>query len=161
MSSSANYTISASNDLFSIDFVNVTMALVDADTPTERYSFTVPLNKTVNPSTSITTDNSQASCLYYNTYLEGNLYTQMTHSYPANSPNTSASVSSSATSSLNATGFQPWPYAAEITQKIGGGQNVPECYKLFNGDLSDRITDGLNAKPSEDTCSCLWKNFDP
>ena len=154
-SSGANYTISSSDNIFSIDFVDVPMTLVDANTTMERYTFTIPLNKTVNPLVPITTDNSQAACMYYNTDFQGNLYTKITHSYPTTTSNTST------VSAGDVVGFEPWPYAADITQKIGGGSSVPDCYKTFNNNLGDRITDGFSAEPSEDTCSCIWKNYDP
>ncbi|KAL9121884.1 MAG: hypothetical protein Q9187_001565 [Circinaria calcarea] len=158
LTSNNQYTISSSNNPFAINFANAAMVLVDVNTPMERYSFSIRLDKTVVPSAPITKNNSIASCFYSNTLFQGSLYTRMSNTYPASINSSSVSSTMGTASSSN---FEPWPYAAEISQSISGGSRVPECYEGINSNLGDRITDGFTAQPDTDACSCLYKNYDP
>ena len=164
LTSNGRYIISSTKNTFAIDFANVPLSLVDANTPMERYTFSILLDKAVIPSASITPDNMMAECFYKNTQFQGSLYTRMSDTYSANSSDT-VSINSSSVSGTDGTapsgGFKPWPFAAEVSQSISGGSQVPECYKRINGNLGDRITDGFATQPNTDACSCLYKNFDP
>ncbi|MCJ1245969.1 hypothetical protein MMC30_003173 [Trapelia coarctata] len=150
--SPGHYLISSTNNPFAINFVNASLNLVDANTPTERYTFTIPINKVVVPSTSITADNTMAACQFNNAQFQANLYTRMANTYPSNS---------SSPSSDPISGVEPWPYAVEVIQSIGGGANVPACYKVHDGNFGARVTGGLVPQPSGQNCNCTYKNFDP
>ncbi|MCJ1236334.1 hypothetical protein MMC14_004315 [Varicellaria rhodocarpa] len=155
--SNDTFTVSASHDPFAIDFSNAPLSLVDAGTSQERYTFSIQRQKTVFPTTAITTDNAAASCDYNNTQLQASLYTRMPNTYNASSQSSSTTQTLS-TSNSSTGGFQAWPFAADVTQSIGGGANVPACYESNNG---DRITNGLEPQPSTDMCTCEYKNFNP
>ena len=156
-----NYTISSTDNPFAINFTNASLALVDAGSSTERYTFSIPINKSVVPSPAITSE--MATCYFNNTNFEASLYTRLAKSYPENS----SSVSTSSSPSSNATvgdgsagGFEAWPYAVEVTQSIGGGTGVPDCYITVNGNIGERIS-SLNPEASADLCSCEYKNWSP
>ncbi|MCJ1404319.1 hypothetical protein MMC11_007544 [Xylographa trunciseda] len=145
-------TISSTDNPFAINFADVPLTMTDNGTENERYFFSVPNNKVVIPSTSITTDNSMASCQYNNTQLQASLFTHTASSYP---PNSSVSTGSSTVDS-----FRPWPFAVQVSQSIGGGVDVPACFEVTNGTLGAPVTNGLVAQPSQDFCSCVYKNYD-
>ncbi len=154
-SSSTDFVISSTDNPFALDFTNVSMRLVDAGLSSERYTFSVTTNKTVIPSAAITRDNTLATCFYNGTTFRAELYTKMSKVYQsAASPSTTPDLG-------NSTGerFQLWPYAIRVEESIGGGDNVPACYRTTDGNLGERITDGLSAQPSGDKCSCLYKDF--
>lgn len=162
-SSSNQYTVSSTKNPFAVDFSNISMQLVDVGLNSERYTFSLPMMKTVVPSTAITKDNSIATCLYNDTILQADLYTKLPKAYPPASPSSSAATSTSTIDSSNGAtgGFQPWPYAVRVEERIVGGSDVPECYKTINGNLGDRITDGLAGRAQNNVCSCLYKNYEP
>ena len=151
--------ISSSDNPFTVDFANATLSLNDAGTSQERYTFSIPLQKIVVPTTAITTDNAAASCYYNNTQFQASLYTRMPSSYNAtqNPPTTGVTPSSTSTTD----GFQAWPFAAEVAQTSEGGADVPACYEGVNGNNGNRITNGLEPQSSTDMCTCEYKNFDP
>ncbi len=162
--SSSNYTISSTNNPFAVDFSNVSMLLVDIGLSSERYTFSVPTKKIVIPSAAISRDNSMATCFYNDTTFQADLYTRMSRSYPppASASSSAATSSSTAGSGDSASeGFKPWPYAIRVEETIGGGSNVPACYKTVNGNLGDRINDGITEEAQKNMCGCLYKNWDP
>ncbi|KAI9719392.1 MAG: hypothetical protein M1812_003463 [Candelaria pacifica] len=151
-----NFTISSTDNPFSIGFTNISLQLWDKGMDSERYAFQMPMDKPVSPSAPITNDNSNAICYFNRTTLQTYLYTRKGKTYPpASSTSTSSTVSSDSIS-----GYQPWPYAVKIEQVILGGADVPECYKKINGNTGDRITTGLAPKRATDQCSCLYQNFE-
>lgn len=83
------------------------------------------------------------------------LYTSKANSYPpmSNSNNDNSSTGGGA--------FADWRFAMDATQHIGGGVDVPACYSLVNGQPADRITSGYTVMPSQNFCSCAYKNYDP
>ncbi|SLM37960.1 hypothetical protein LPUS_07971 [Lasallia pustulata] len=157
--SRGNYTISSTENPFAINFVNASLRLLDANAATERYHFRVPINKTVVPSAAITSDNQMANCFFNGTIFEANLYTKLPKTYPpASSSGTSAAASPSSTPGG---AFGSWPYAVEVTQTIGGGNGVPDCFEVVNGNPGAQITAGLAAQAAGEMCSCAYKNYDP
>lgn len=163
-SSVSNYSISSTDNPFAINFSNIPMQLLDVGLNSERYTFSVIMNKTVIPSTAIANDNSVATCFYNNTTFRANLFTKMSKTYPLppSTSDTTALPSPSVGDRNGASqGFQPWPYAIRVEEYIGGGNGVPSCYKTVNGNIGDRITDGISRKAPENVCSCLYKNFEP
>ena len=154
-SSPPSYTISSSDNPFAITFNNVSLTLVDAGRPSERYTFALPLDKYVVPNAPITGDNTAAACWYNATRFEANLFTRMSAG-----ANDTASASGSAPPAPTPTnGWQAWPYAVNVTQRIAGGDNVPNCYQLTNGVLGRPVTQGLAPKSASNICECGWKNF--
>ena len=152
----AAYTISSSDNPFAIAFANVSLALVDAGRPSERYTFALPLDKFVLPNSPITADNTAAGCWYNQTRFEASLYTRMMPNVTADSP---SGASSSAPTPSPTNGWQSWPFAVNVTQSIRGGRNVPNCYELMNGVLGAPVTRGLEPRPADQACACGWRNF--
>ena len=144
--------ISSSDNPFAITFSNVSLDLVDAGRPSERYTFSLPIDKYVPPAAPITSDNTPAACWFNATRFEGSLYTRR-------QTNASASESAPAPTPTATNGWQPWPGAVNVTQSIAGGENVPNCYQLVNGVMGAPVTQGLEPKPAADVCECGWRNF--
>ncbi|KAI4116316.1 MAG: hypothetical protein LQ338_007736 [Usnochroma carphineum] len=149
-SSGDGFSVSSTSNPWSINFDGTPLTLVDAGTDNERYQFNTSLNKITVPTIGV-------NCFFNDTNLEGNLYTQKAPTYlsssPANPP--AANPSSPATSD----DFQPWPYAVEVRQTIGGGQTVPECFRIQDDRKGDRITDGITPQGASAVCSCDYRNF--
>ena len=157
--SPSTFTISSTDNPFAIDFSNASLTLLDADTPTERYTFTTTVQKQVFPSFSV-------KCFYNTTQFSADLYTKRAKSYPANSSSASTSSPAAAATSGAAGAaaggvFANWDFAVDATQSIGGGEDVPACYNTDNGVVGSRVTDGYTVEPSTDFCSCAYKNYDP
>ncbi|KAL8672015.1 MAG: hypothetical protein Q9168_003520 [Polycauliona sp. 1 TL-2023] len=144
-SSPSSFEIS-SPSLFSFPFPSTPLQKINPGTDEEYYHFTTTFDTTTAPSIGI-------QCQFNDTMLEGKLYTKKARNYPSPSPAEPSSPSSSADN------FQPWPYAVDIRQTIGGGQNTPECFRVQATGLGDRITNGLTPKGEDEECSCEYKNF--
>ena len=158
----ADLTISSTNNIFAIDFANASLKLVDGNTPNERYTFSIPNDKTVIPNGDITGKGLMAACQYNNTVLQASLYTRLPSTYNPDANTTSAAGTSSAATGAptSASGsFQPWPHAVSVEQKIIGGTDVPACYEVQNGKRLGRILNGLDPQPSDSACSCSYKNY--
>lgn len=155
----STFIISSTDNPFAIDFSNASLNLVDANTPTERYTFTTTIQKVVFPSFSV-------KCFYNTTQFSADIYTKRAKSYPSNSSSaTTSSPAAAATSGAEGApaggNFAEWNFAVDATQSIGGGEDVPACYNTNNGVLGSRVTDGYKVMPAVDFCSCAYKNYDP
>ena len=148
------YYISSTNNPFSIDFSNVSLALVDQNLPTERYTFQTTLDIIIVPTADISGDNSVANCSFSGTLFGASLYTKKSKTI-ADPIGTSSTVSTVTPSSTG--GAKAWPYAVDVMQTIGGGFNVPTCSKKSDGEL---ITNSITAEPSSKLCKCEWRDFD-
>lgn len=168
--SASAYKISSTENPFSLSFQDVDLELLDEGKSTERYRFQTSMTKTVSPDSGLTKDNAAAECEFEGTSLQAYLYTKMERSYPdteAGDPTGNPS-------------FSVWPFgtytpllgpwrrraiadcsviAVRVEQAVGGGDNIPSCYKLSNGQPGDRITTGLEAQDAGNLCSCLYKNW--
>ncbi|KAL8966069.1 MAG: hypothetical protein Q9197_006196 [Variospora fuerteventurae] len=139
------FSIASTNNPWSLNFDQTPLAMLDAGTDDERYQFNAALNKVTVPSVGV-------NCFFNDTNLEGNLYTKKAPNYLQASP-----VDPSNTASRD--DFTPWPYAVDIRQTIGGGETVPECFRLQANRRGDRITDGFTPQPDSSICSCEYRNF--
>ncbi|KAI4235038.1 MAG: hypothetical protein L6R40_006584 [Gallowayella cf. fulva] len=151
-SSSKNndFTISSTNNPFSINFPSTPLTILSPNTPEERYTFTTTLDKTTFPAPGQT-------CYFNATTLQGTLYTKKPKNYPAPLATTTATAEDE---NENSDAFQPWPYAVDIQQTIAGGDAVPQCFRsTANGNLGDRMTEGISPRPESATCACEWRNF--
>ncbi|KAI9729284.1 MAG: hypothetical protein M1834_006955 [Cirrosporium novae-zelandiae] len=153
---SSNFKISSSGNPFAPHFSNISMSLVDAGLHTEHYRFQTTMGIDVVPTTTLLPNQSTTICKYYDTILEGNLYTKKRPAGSAASTVTSASPSSSSPGS-----FEDWPYAVDVFQVANGGTDVPSCYLWNNGETSVRITGEISPQPSSRQCACEWRNYDP
>lgn len=139
------FSIASTNNPWSLNFDQTPLAMVDAGTDDERYQFNAALNKVTVPSVGV-------NCFFNDTNLEGSLYTKKAPNYLQASP-----VDPLDTASRD--DFTPWPYAVDIRQTIGGGETVPECFRLQANQRGDRITDGFTPQPDSSICSCEYRNF--
>ncbi|KAL9022206.1 MAG: hypothetical protein Q9185_000606 [Variospora sp. 1 TL-2023] len=137
------FSIASTNNPWSLNFDQTPLAMLDAGTDDERYQFNAALNKVTVPSVGV-------NCFFNDTNLEGNLYTKKAPNYLQASP-----VDPSNTASRD--DFTPWPYAVDIRQTIGGGETVPECFRLQANQRGDRITDGLTPQPDSSICNPTQK----
>ena len=88
------------------------------------------------------------------------MYTRLKQVYADTSySSTVSSAGPASTGGAYSGGQQLWPYAIEITQSIGGGAGVPDCYRFEDGNPVEHLTQGLKAKASDDICSCFYKSF--
>ena len=142
------YDISSADNPFVVTFANVSLTLLEPGTDDERYHFSLPYDQASDPNVQITADDSQARCFYNRTTFEADMYTRKMAEDPPKVPSKAVSD------------WQNWPHAVEVMQSIGGGQDVPNCYELANGNIGARITTGLNPQPVEEQCQCIWKNYD-
>ncbi|KAI9820118.1 MAG: hypothetical protein M1832_003825 [Thelocarpon impressellum] len=148
-SSSSNFTISSSNNPFALTFSDIPLQMLDAGLSSERYRFQVPMDKVVVPSSPITNDNSRATCWFNGTTLQAELFTKREKSFPP--------VSASELGSADKA-YKAWPFAIEIEQVIAGGEDVPQCFKVVNGNIGDRVP-GLKPVGLDDVCSCNYRNW--
>ncbi|KAL9000180.1 MAG: hypothetical protein Q9169_001082 [Polycauliona sp. 2 TL-2023] len=145
-SSPSSFAISSTSNPWSVEFPSTPLQKVNPDTEEEHYHFTTSFDKTTVPSAGV-------QCQFNDTLLEGNLYTKKARNYPSPSPAEPPSASSTDK-------FQPWPYAIDIQQTIGGGQDSPQCFRMQSGRLGDRIINGRTPKGENEECSCEYKNFE-
>ncbi|KAI4168179.1 MAG: hypothetical protein LQ343_006618 [Gyalolechia ehrenbergii] len=145
------FSISSTGNPFSIVFDSTMLMMLDPGTDDERYQFNTSLDKMTPPSIGV-------SCFFNDTTLEGHLYTKKPQNYPSSGKTTLSAATASSLASTN--DFQPWPYAVEIRQTIGGGQSVPECFRGQANRKGDRVVEGITPRPASSMCSCDYKNFD-
>ena len=168
-----NFTISTSTNPFSIDFDNVGLQLLDQGMDTERYTFQTTVQKVVFPGRSFS-----VKCYYNSTLLTANLYTKKPKdNVPASAsrllrPRSRNELLGEAEEEEEAAALEKrqqsvnwseWPYAADISQSIGGGQGVPDCYQYDPAkpdSVGDRVTAGYQTQGPGEFCSCVWENWD-
>ncbi|PSK53859.1 hypothetical protein B9Z65_7665 [Elsinoe australis] len=143
--------ISSSRDPFSIPLRNQSLTFVN-DNNNPRYTFNFPYAKTVVPSTALGTNNAASTCYFNQTQFSATLYLSDTRAldYPGQDLSSSSQVQG---------GYPKWPYAVEVREMSGSGQDVPACYEMVNGALGERI-DSLTPQSSSSQCSCNYRNFD-
>ncbi|KAF2839295.1 hypothetical protein M501DRAFT_918928, partial [Patellaria atrata CBS 101060] len=140
-----SYEISSSQNPFSITFNKTPLKLLDQGRDSERYRFQVTMDKVVVPRTAITGDGASTKCFFNGTTFQGYLYTKMAKDYP--------------TSSMfdDDDAYPAWPFAVRAEQVIANGADVPNCYKVENGELGDFVE--INGTETTGLCSCLYKNW--
>ena len=119
---------------------------MDEGLPTERYTFKTTVPKQVFPTGSLS-----INCFYNETQFSANLYTKKAKS--------DGSSSSSTTANSGPDSFAQWAYAVEATQSIGGGIDVPDCYRMNDGQVGEKLTKGYEEEPAGQFCSCAYKNY--
>lgn len=159
-----DFTISSTDNPFSLNFESIPLRLLDAGTPEERYEYRVPMDKVVVPSSPITDDNSVASCFFNGTSFHAQLYTKKlkTSSPPGSSSSSTQQQqpppASRQQSNPNADDFRPWPYAVRIEQSIQSGDRIPTCYKTKDGRLGEQLPVSPRTAPGKGICRCLYRN---
>lgn len=143
------YTISSTNNPFSLVFSSTPLTLMEAGTDTEHYSFVLTgLNKPVVPTVALTSSNVATTCYFNQTYLEAKLYTKMSKTYPP-----STSPSGDAGSDGQGGVWSSWPYAATVVQTASGGRDVPQCFDAQGHSI------GTFTPENGGECSCEYQNY--
>lgn len=156
-SDSSQFIISSTDNPFGPTFESVPLQLQEAGSASERYEFEVPMDLAVIPSGPLTEDNSLTRCFYNGTILKAELYTKRPKSrLDSASPLPSASPPASATSA--SIKFVPWPNAVAIEQVKIGAEGVPDCYKVRNGQITEKVPDGGKLSSLGGLCNCLYRN---
>lgn len=147
----SNLTISATDNPFSISFTNQSLTYINtaSNASSARYTFNFQMAKSVIPSSSITSNNAAAECFFNSTTFTGTLYLEAGRTYP----------SADLADSTGVGGYTPWPYAIEILQASRGGEDVPACYEMVNGNVGDRILTFNSTEPESSQCLCDYRNY--
>lgn len=103
--------------------------------------------KTVKPTSNLTVDNSATTCFFNQTTFQAYLYTKAERTFPTDSV------------SVTGASYTEWPYRVRVEQVASGGSDVPNCYKITDGNVGEKIQDGLEAQDASNLCSCLYKNW--
>ena len=126
---------------------------------TERYTFQTTVPKIVFPGATFA-----LKCFYNSTLLSANLYTKKNaDAVPADASNAKPLIKVRRAELGRRGEFQEWAHAIDVTQSIGGGTGVPDCYEYdpkTPGSVGKRVEDGFEAKTSGDFCSCGYANWD-
>lgn len=141
---SSNYTISSTDNLFSIVFTNLTLSLMNAGQNDEHYFFSTSIQKPTKPSVPLTDQNLASTCYFNQTSFEGYLYTKMEKTFPS---------SGNGTSGIEGQPFAQWPYAVSVKQISGGGAGTPTCLGPQGQSLGD-----FNVSNVVQQCECLYLN---
>ena len=152
----SNLTISSPNNPFAFSFASTPLTLVDVGQDLERYIFNTSYDKVVVTSLGV-------HCFFKNTEFEASVYTKRPKSYPQkeserSTPTATATPSVPISSPVP---FADWEYAVDVKHSHGGGPTVPECYQMDNGVRGALVIDGRTPKTSKDSCSCIYRNYDP
>lgn len=143
INNTSNYTISSTDNYFSIVFSNLSLSLRNPGANDEHYFFQTMTQKLTKPTAQLGSQNVASTCYFNQTTFQGHLYTKMPKSYPSSSTNTTSSSGA----------FIPWPYAVKVEQVAGAGAETPTCLGPSGqvlGDFSE--SDGTKL------CDCLYLN---
>ncbi|KAK5171111.1 uncharacterized protein LTR77_004255 [Saxophila tyrrhenica] len=143
----ANLTVSSSNDPFGITFTDKALTYVSpsSNVTSAHYTFSFTSTRRIIPSPAITADSTNAECFFNQTIFTANIYLSTERKFPS--------------SSTSIGGYEPWPYAVEITQTAAGGNDVPDCYSTVDGQEGEPVTADLVPQPEESECSCEYRNY--
>jgi hypothetical protein len=144
-SGSSDYSISSTDNVFTIMFANKSMTLNDAGTDTEHYLFEFEMQNEIIPNGLLTSANVATTCYYNQTMFQGMLYTKMEKTYPAN-------VTASATNTTEA--FTPWPYAVKVEQIANAGSGTPTCVDTQGNEVGG----DYSVADTTQSCDCLYLN---
>lgn len=136
--SDSNYTISTTQNIFTILFANISLSLINEGSDNEYYSFDIPLTKSTRPAAPLGTSNVAAACTFSNSILRAELYTKIGRTL-------------NDTESEGSLPFQPWPYMVKIEQTAAPSAGIPQCVDLSGNYLGD-----FSSQDGE--CGCEYVN---
>ncbi|KAE9368343.1 hypothetical protein N431DRAFT_485891 [Stipitochalara longipes BDJ] len=140
---SKSYTISSTDNLFSIVFTNLTLSLMNAGQTDEHYYFSTTMQKPTKPSVPLTDQNLASTCYFNQTIFEGYLYTKMKKTFPSGSSNETNTGQP----------FGEWPFAVSVDQMSGGGTGTPTCLGPDGQSLGS-----FSVADASQLCECLYLN---
>lgn len=161
---SSDLTISSSDNPFALTFFGVPLRLVDEGRPTERYTFSLPMDKMVVPTGPIGGETARLGCYYNDTNFEARLYTRRPRAESDDSPSPASASPSQAPGPSRRSfeqkraEFEPWPYPVQVEEVIQSGPGVPTCYRLVDGRSRDEIEVDLEKPVGGGTCRCLYRD---
>ncbi|KAH7250539.1 hypothetical protein B0J15DRAFT_44716 [Fusarium solani] len=135
------YKISSTDNPFAPSFTNLTLELLDENTPKERLLFSFSMNKTVVPDDQLSSSNRAARCTFDDTRFEATLWTHRSKGHD-NDDDTSENSK-----------FVAWPGDVEIVQSKSFKSGSPRCVD----DDGDKVGD---VKSRSGACECRYTNFD-
>lgn len=135
------YKISSTDNPFAPSFTNLTLELLDENTPKERLLFSFSMNKTVVPDDQLSSSNRAARCTFDDTRFEATLWTHRSKGHD-NDDDTSDNSK-----------FVAWPGDVEIVQSKSFKSGSPRCVD----DDGDKVGD---VKSRSGACECRYTNFD-
>ena len=144
----ANVSISTTDNPFGVSFTNHSVTYINSGS-FHQYKFNFTLPKSVVPSTTITSDNSQSLCFYNQTSFSATLWLSAGENVP------SVAINSSTTTG----GYAAWPYAVLVEQISSGGSEVPDCYETTNGVVGKSIPVESTANTTNGLCECVYQNY--
>ncbi|GJN70538.1 hypothetical protein PLICBS_004596 [Purpureocillium lilacinum] len=130
------------NSLALPSFSNLKMRLVDANQPTERLVFSMPVNKTVVPSDGGTSLNRAAKCTYADVEVEATLYTRRRGGKSFDAP---------ADAGGSDDGAVAWPGDIEVSQLMNSTIGQPTCEDSTGRQIAD-------VQAASGTCACMYSN---
>ena len=136
-----NYTVSSTQNYFSILFSNISMSLMNSGADDEHYFFQTSMQKPTKPVGQLTSENVQATCYFNSTTFQAYLYTKIAKTYPNNSTTNTTEP------------FMPWPYAVKVEQVTGAGVGTPTCLDPSGNSLGD-----FSVSDRTQLCDCLYLN---
>jgi len=140
---SQNYTISSTDNLFSIVFSNLTLSLMNSGQSDEHYYFSTTMQKPTKPSVALTDQNLASTCYFNQTSFEGYLYTKMAKTFPSGGANETDTGQP----------YAEWPYAVRVDQMSGGGSGTPTCLGPDGQSLGS-----FSVADASQECECLYLN---
>ncbi|KAM0430540.1 hypothetical protein ACHAPT_005889 [Fusarium lateritium] len=135
------YRISSTDNPFAPSFTNITLELLDENTPKERLLFSFSMNKTVVPDEQLSPSNRAARCTFDDTRFEATLWTHRSKDHNKDDDGSDNSK------------FVAWPGDVEIVQSKTFKRGSPRC---VDGD-GEKVGD---IKSRSGACECRYANFD-
>ncbi|KAL2063580.1 hypothetical protein VTL71DRAFT_5385 [Oculimacula yallundae] len=144
-SSGSNYTISSTDNYFSIIFSNASLSLMNAGADDEHYFFQTMMDKPTKPVAQLGSANVASTCYFNSTTFQGYLYTKMPKTYMTNNETSSTDTTNAA--------FAAWPYAVKVEQVASAGSGTPTCLGPSGENLDDS-----SVPDTTQLCDCLYLN---
>ncbi|PBP25876.1 hypothetical protein BUE80_DR003136 [Diplocarpon rosae] len=140
---SNNYTISSTQNYFSLVFANASLSLMNAGADDEHYFFQLSMQKPTKPAAQLGNQNVGSTCYFNSTTFRGSLYTKITKIFSSNDTN-------GQTKSLV---YAAWPYAVKVQQVAAAAQGTPTCLDPQGNSLGD-----FSVLDTTQECSCSYIN---
>ncbi|KAI9047469.1 hypothetical protein LZ554_008188 [Drepanopeziza brunnea f. sp. 'monogermtubi'] len=145
-----DYTISSTDNPFSISFANASLILQDAGADNESYSFQTRMQKTTSPVRQLGSANVAAKCHFNSTIFQGTLYTKKAKTYKAKNETDGLHTQNDENDGAI---FKMWPYAVKVELIAAAGSGTPTCLDPSGNSLGD-----FSVADASQTCDCLYLN---
>ncbi|KAK6219409.1 ATP-binding cassette long-chain fatty acid transporter pxa1 [Pestalotiopsis sp. IQ-011] len=149
------YVVSAAPNPFAARFVNVSAAVLDRGTASERLAFRLPLDLGVAAGALDPGDDSAATCWFNGTgvTLGATVWTRR-RAADFSSSSSSSSDDTVASSSSASSNFAPWPFAVQVERLAVAAPEVPTCVTAEGRTLGQ-----FGVAAGGGSCGCVYNNF--